>query len=204
MSDTYAICDIFHSIQGEATHTGLPMVFIRFSGCPLRCSWCDEPLHRQADKAEHLTLTQLRSRILELAPHTTNLLLTGGEPLMAPHLDRLVDYFKDQGYWIAMETCGEGGEIPAEVDWVTLSPKNQLPQSLYERADEVKLVLGADADQSDKERLTQCHHPNLWLQPRALPTGPDPMAVALCYRWALESGGAWRLSLQTHKYIGVP
>ncbi|MEG3638404.1 7-carboxy-7-deazaguanine synthase QueE [Magnetococcus sp. PR-3] len=203
MSKTYAICEIFHSVQGEATHTGLPMVFIRFSGCPLQCSWCDEPLHRQPTKAEHLTLEQIRARILEIAPNTPNILLTGGEPLIADELDTLVEYFKEQEYWIAMETCGEGGEIPAEVDWVTLSPKNPLPQTVYERADEIKFVIGPDAGDTEKQQLSSCQHPNFWLQPRALPSGPDPRAVDLCYRWALESGGTWRLSLQTHKYIGV-
>nr|CRH07025.1 conserved protein of unknown function [Include Radical SAM domain] [Candidatus Magnetococcus massalia] len=202
---TYAICELFHSVQGEATWMGRPMLFVRFSGCPLSCSWCDEPLHRDPAKAESLTAEQLLARLHALSADTPFVLLTGGEPLAVPQLGELVAFLQQHGYWVAMETSGVGGTIPDSLDWVTLSPKTVLDEALYQRADEIKYVVPAQGQPQLQAELMQRArtHGRVWLQPRAHGDGPDPVATARCFQWVLESAGKLRLSLQTHRYIGV-
>ncbi|MBF0136279.1 MAG: 7-carboxy-7-deazaguanine synthase QueE [Magnetococcus sp. DMHC-1] len=202
----HAICDLFASVQGEAGWSGRAMFFIRFSGCPLHCTWCDEPLHRDPQAIRLLTTADIQAARQELAPGIPHVLLTGGEPLSAPGLHELIASLKESGLWIAMETSGVGGPPPDGVDWLTLSPKTPLSAEWFTRANEIKYVVGANPDPAwIREILQQAsRHPQVWVQPRSRDGIPDPEAVALCYRLVLEAGAHLRLSLQTHKWIGVP
>ncbi|MBF0155067.1 MAG: 7-carboxy-7-deazaguanine synthase QueE [Magnetococcales bacterium] len=202
----HAVCDLFVSVQGEAGWSGRAMFFIRFFGCPLRCLWCDEPRHRDPEFLRLLTTAEIVAMRRELAPAIPHVLLTGGEPLLAPGLIGLVADLKAEGLWVAMETSGVGGEPPSGVDWITLSPKTLLPESWYARADEVKYVVGGEPDPALIEEIHHraARHPRVWVQPCARGGVPDPEAVALCYRLVLQAGDRLRLSLQTHKWIGVP
>ncbi|MBF0175650.1 MAG: 7-carboxy-7-deazaguanine synthase QueE [Magnetococcales bacterium] len=202
----HAICDLFASVQGEAGWSGRAMFFIRFSGCPLHCVWCDEPLHRDPEAARLLTTAEILATRERLAPEIPHVLLTGGEPLAAPGLDALITALKQAGLWVAMETSGVGGEPPRGVDWITLSPKTPLPPEWYERADEIKYVVDAHPSPAWIEEILHraTRHPRVWVQPCAQGALPDPGAVALCYNLVMQKGARLRLSLQTHKWIGVP
>ena len=97
---SYPICDLFASIQGEATWTGRAMFFLRFSGCPLSCPWCDEPRHRDPTATRHLTAVEILAQLRHMDPTLRALVLTGGEPLAVRELPKLVDFLKKQGYWL--------------------------------------------------------------------------------------------------------
>ncbi|MBF0368337.1 MAG: 7-carboxy-7-deazaguanine synthase QueE [Magnetococcales bacterium] len=204
----YPICDIFSSLQGEGTWSGRPMAFVRAWGCPLTCTWCDEPLHRDPKSLKHMGAEKIFAQIKKLRPGHKNLLLTGGEPLALAHLEQLVDFFKQAGWWVAMETSGIGGVLPQNLDWITLSPKknHSPPEEIYQAAHEIKYVVGATPS---KKILREIHqrqesHANVWLQPRAKGNKIDPTAVARCVGMVMKSGGRLRLSMQMHKWIGMP
>lgn len=227
--DRFPIYALSSGIQGEATWTGRAMLFVRFSGCPLSCAWCDEPLHKDAHAVRLLTAEEILATLRQIAPHLSSVLLTGGEPLAVKGLARLVRFLKDRGYWLAMETSGVGGAIPPEVDWVTLSPKTPLPDAVFARANELKYVVAASPSTQQTLEIQQKSrtHANVWVQPQdeetagkkrpgsdihpETSTGPVRLekihntgALARCLEHIERSDGAIRLSLQTHKLVGLP
>ncbi|MBF0147019.1 MAG: 7-carboxy-7-deazaguanine synthase QueE [Magnetococcales bacterium] len=203
---TYAICDLFTSVQGEGGMVGRPFVFLRFWGCPLSCPWCDEPRHRDPAFRRMIALDPLLDAVERQTPGLKQLLLTGGEPLAVRHLDRFVSRLKERGWWVAMETSGIGGAVPDALDWITLSPKTPLPHFPVERASEIKFILGAEPDPA-QETLIQWwreRHPALWLQPRWDGPSFPTLAAQRCLEKVLASNGRLRLSLQIHKWMGIP
>ena len=209
----YPLCDLVASIQGEGTWTGRAMFLLRFSGCPLACPWCDEPRHKDPHATRHLTAAAIVAELRRLDPHLSHVLLTGGEPLAVKGIFQLVDFLKDQGYWLALETSGVGGAIPFGLEWVTLSPKTPLPEELFQRADEVKYVVDATPAHRQTLEIQQraLTHDNVWVQPRSeeIPGHPgqwqlQPHALDNCLEHIKRSGGRIRLSLQTHKWLGLP
>ncbi len=183
------------------------MAFIRCFGCPLTCPWCDEPRHRDPRYREDLTAEALLERLHSVAPGLTSVVLTGGEPLALPGLPVLVRALKRAGFWIAMETSGVGGTLPDGIDWVTLSPKTRtLPEALYTRADEIKYIVHPELSPAELARIRQRagQHPRVWVQPRADGNRIAPEVVAHAMQMVMQSRGQLRLSLQLHKYIGVP
>ena len=209
----YPVCELFASIQGEATWTGCAMLFVRFSGCPLACPWCDEPRHKDPEATRLMTSAEIVTAMRQLDPSLSRILLTGGEPLAVNGLAPLVARLKAQGYWLAMETCGVGGEIPPGLDWITLSPKTPLPETVFAQASELKYIIDSSpAERQTKEIQARARtQNNVWVQPRAeggaAATGQDlipPQALQHCLDHIRQSGGRIRLSLQTHKWIGLP
>src|SRR5881628_2163012 len=96
------ITEIFHSIQGESTWAGLPCTFVRLTGCPLRCVWCDTAYAFHG--GERMTLDQILARVGE---HATRLVeVTGGEPLVHANAFELVRRLLDAGYTVLVETSG--------------------------------------------------------------------------------------------------
>ncbi|MBF0624198.1 MAG: 7-carboxy-7-deazaguanine synthase QueE [Magnetococcales bacterium] len=202
----HALCDLFASVQGEGEQTGRAMLFIRFWGCPLACPWCDEPRHRDPACRFDWTAGRIHDRLQELGPGIPHILLTGGEPLVAPGLNDLVAFFKERDYWVALETSGVGGVPPPGLDWITLSPKTRLSEDWYRRADEIKYVLGPDPDPAAEAAIVEraARHPRVRVQPRAAGNRPDPRAVRRCLELVMAHGARLRLSLQVHKWLGVP
>ena len=177
------INEIFYSLQGEGYHTGTPAVFVRFSGCNLKCSFCDT----QHEEGTFMTDDEIIAEVSKYPAATV--ILTGGEPSLWID-DALVDRLHEAGKYVCIETNGTR-PLPASIDWVTCSPK-QGARLAITRMDEVKVVYEGQ-DISIYERLSAEH---FFLQPCS------------CYNTALTVDCVmrhpkWRLSLQTHKLIDI-
>jgi len=183
---TYRINEIFYSLQGEGFHTGTPAVFIRFSGCNLRCRWCDTNF----SAFTLMTAEQIVTECMKLQKNCM-LLLTGGEPAL--HADEaLINMLHEAGYTsVAIETNGTR-PLPEGIDWVTCSPKEGTHVVLQE-ADEVKIVY---TGQDVEKWLTRIKSEHNYLQPCSLKNTKRIVSYILRHPW-------WRLSLQTQKYIGM-
>lgn len=138
------ISEIFFSIQGEGCLAGVPSVFVRLVGCNLRCRWCDTPYARNADQGQPRSIESIVS---EVAAHSCpHVVVTGGEPLIAPELPQLLQMLKDGDSHITLETAAT--EFPdLTCDLVSISPKlsNALPQ---DAADHQHQCLNVPAIQS--------------------------------------------------------
>lgn len=186
--------EIFYSLQGEGYHTGTASVFVRLSGCNLRCPFCD------TDHGSGVEMTE--DEIVEAvqkypAPHVV---ITGGEPslfLTASLVDKLHKADKD----VAVETNGTH-PLPDNVDWVTLSPKDAFvthAAPVLTRCNEIKVVFDGNPI-CDYSHINAEHR---FLQP--CDTG-DAMHNAHIIRHAVNyilSHSEWRLSLQTHKILNI-
>lgn len=178
------INEIFYSLQGEGYYTGTPAVFVRFSGCNLKCDFCDTR-HEQGNlMSDEMIVTEVSKYPCRMV------VLTGGEPGL--WIDKgLVDALHHAGKYISVETNGTC-VLPSEVDWVTCSPK--LGEDLrLTRIDEVKVVyLGQDV--SAYLDLPAKH---FFLQPCSCKNTAEVVGY-------IKMHPQWRLSLQTHKLIDIP
>lgn len=194
----YRINDIFYSLQGEGRHTGRPAVFVRFSGCNLRCPFCD------TDFSSHTEMTA--QDIIQAISRWRDcrfVVLTGGEPSLQTD-DALVEELHSAGFFVAVETNGTH-PLPPAVDWVTWSPKDQfaahVPPLALERIDEIKVVF--DGEHTPECYSTLSDNAYLCLQP--CDTGNEErnrQITAQCVRYILLHPH-WHLSLQTHKILGI-
>ena len=209
---SYAVKEIFYTLQGEGAHAGRPAVFCRFAGCNLWsgrerdraaavCRFCDTEFvgtdgpggGRFADAAG------LAEAVAACWPGGGRpfVVCTGGEPLL--QLDAgLVAALKARGFTVAVETNGTVAPAPAGIDWVCVSPKAGAPLRLTE-GDELKLVVpqpGLELDALEGLRFRRFS-----LQPMDGPAAAEnrQLAVQLCLERPL-----WQLSLQTHKLLGIP
>ena len=198
---TYAIHDIFHTLQGEGANIGRPAVFVRFSGCNLwsgreadrataTCTFCDTDFSMTA----RLSKEELVAKVQALAPDGL-IVFTGGEPAL--QLDQaLADELRALGYEIAIETNGTKA-IP-DVQWVCVSPKAGTDIVVSE-ADELKLVYPQDGLSPD-EALAAVSAPLHWLSPMDGPDWAANVAAAAAY---VKRDPRWRLNIQAHKFWGI-
>ena len=100
----FTVNEIFESIQGEGIHTGLPTLFIRFSGCNLRCKWCDTPYALRDEDGMELSLGSIMERVN--ISNVELVCLTGGEPLIQDNIDRLISAIIESGKKVDIETNG--------------------------------------------------------------------------------------------------
>lgn len=125
------IAEIFYSIQGEGSLAGVPSVFVRTSGCNLRCSWCDTPYTSWNPEGEELSIDQILNRTSKFSS-ARHVVLTGGEPMIAPGIVELSHRFRELGMHITLETAGT---VFAGVacDLMSISPKlaNSTPEGLF-------------------------------------------------------------------------
>jgi 7-carboxy-7-deazaguanine synthase len=115
------ISEIFYSIQGEGRLTGVPSVFIRTSGCNLRCKWCDTPYASWKPEGENLSIADILSKIA--AHPARHIVLTGGEPMIAPGIHELADALRATNYHITIETAGTIPRAGIACDLASISPK---------------------------------------------------------------------------------
>lgn len=123
------ICEIFESIQGEGLLAGVPSLFIRASGCNLRCAWCDTPYASWAPEGEEWSVNRLAARVRE--SRLRHVVITGGEPMIFADLVPLTHSLKEEGRHITIETAGT---VDADVacDLMSISPKmsNSTPHGI--------------------------------------------------------------------------
>jgi len=114
------IAELFHSIQGEGKFAGVPSVFIRASGCNLRCTWCDTPYASWAPEGQDETIKQIVRQAKQFPAR--HVVLTGGEPMIMPDVVPLCDALKAEGYHLTIETAATVYQ-PVRLDLASLSPK---------------------------------------------------------------------------------
>ena len=115
------IAEIFHSIQGEGLLAGVPSIFIRTSGCNLRCDWCDTPYASWKPEGPEMSVQEILEKIS--AWNCDHVVLTGGEPMIAPSLPELATALKKEGKHITIETAGTILPNGIPCDLASLSPK---------------------------------------------------------------------------------
>jgi len=207
----YQVKEIFYTLQGEGMNAGRPAVFCRFAGCNLWsghekdrasavCKFCDTDFvgldGTRGGKYE--TAGALAAAIGRLWPEKESerrfAVLTGGEPAL--QVDRpFIDALHARDFLVAIETNGTL-DLPPGIDWICVSPKDDAPLAVR-RGNELKLVYPQDASPSAYENLSFEH---FLLQPMDGPNvkANTERAVAYCMEHP-----RWRLSLQTHKFLGI-
>jgi len=140
------IAEIFYSVQGEGSLAGVPSVFVRTSGCNLRCSWCDTPYASWNPEGDDLSLDAIvrRAKEIDAFGAARHVVLTGGEPMIAPGIVELSRLFRERGMHITIETAGTV-VAPAACDLMSISPKlaNSTPEGVF-RAQHERLRLQTD------------------------------------------------------------
>ena len=210
--DMYAVKEIFYTLQGEGANAGMPAVFCRFAGCNLWsgreedrakavCQFCDtdfvgtdgERGGRYATAGELATACRAACTAAE---GSTLIVLTGGEPMLQVDQD-LIDALHARGFSVAIET---NGTLPAldTIDWICVSPKAgaELRQT---QGDELKLVYPQDG--IDPSQYLDLEFKHRFLQPMDGPARDANTVSAIAY---CKANPAWRLSVQTHKILGIP
>jgi len=212
---TYSVKEIFYTLQGEGAHTGRPAVFCRFAGCNLWsgrerhrdkaiCQFCDTDFvgtggpgggkfKRSQDLAQAVAQAWPREASSDHGPFVV---CTGGEPLL--QLDeKLLASLHERGFQVAVETNGTR-PAPAGLDWICVSPKAGT-RLVLRSGSELKLVYPqAAAAPAHFDRLDFEH---FYLQPMDGASRLENTRLAI--RYCLEHP-KWRLSLQTHKLLGIP
>lgn len=213
---TYSVKEIFYTLQGEGARAGRPAVFCRFAGCNLWsgrehhraqavCRFCDTDFVGTdgVNGGKYPTATELATVIAGQWPQTASpqarpyVVCTGGEPLL--QLDPpLIAALHAQDFEIAVETNGTVTPPPG-IDWVCVSPKGNAPLALS-RGDELKLVYPQREPEAQPERFVDLDFRHFYLQPLDSPEQSAHTRAAVTY--CLQHP-QWRLSLQTHKIVGI-
>jgi len=195
----YNICEVFYSVQGEGFLQGIPMVFVRLSGCNLGCSFCDTKYALEKGREQDINgLSKLIGQY-----NCNRVCITGGEPFMQSLLP-LAGYLKEKKYWVAAETNGTlWQKLP--LDWLTVSPKKDgmrlFPKGYDERflaaASEFKYVITGPDDMVFIERNIK--------KPVILQPVDNNMDVAHLIARFIKANPRmnWYLRFQNHKIAGL-
>ncbi len=197
---TYPINEIFYSLQGEGSNAGRPAIFVRFSGCNLKCPFCDT----DHSSARVMTAAEIAEEVGRYrAPLTV---LTGGEPSLFVN-DELLKALHGIGKYIAIETNGTN-PLPEGIDWVTFSPKMGMTEGgdelRLQRADEIKVVnVGQDLGQYFE--LSQCdEETRMFLQPCYVEDLGERERILRDTISKVKADPRWTLSAQLHRLINIP
>jgi len=224
------ITEIFKSIQGEGTRAGLPCIFVRLTGCNLRCTWCDTAYAFHGGKK--MEVNEVLTQVNELAgrsegradtqPRVPLVELTGGEPLLQDEVYPLAEKLLAAGYTVLIETSGERfiGRLPREVIKIVdvKCPDSGEPDTFEMRNlealsedDEVKFVIATRRDYEFARDFTARHSlakrmkgvlfSPVFEDPAGKWPGLEPRTLA---EWMLADGVTARLGLQLHKFIWDP
>ena len=224
MNQRLKINEMFETIQGEGSFTGVPAIFVRLQGCPVGCPWCDTKHTWSLDPDQQVSAAAVLNKnaasetwfdsdaqallqlIREQGYRARHVVITGGEPAMY-ELRPLTSALHEAGFSVQIETSGTFEIRVDEQTWVTLSPKVEmkggyaiLDQALA-RADEIKHPVAMQKHIEELDALLARPVTNaralVYLQPISQQQRATELAVKTCIQ------RNWRLSLQTHKYIGI-
>ena len=206
------VTEIFRSIQGESTHAGRPCTFVRLTGCPMRCVWCDSEYTFTG--GDHYSIDNIIDQVKAFGCKLVE--VTGGEPLAQKEAFQLITRLCDDGYEVLIETggyvstatvdrrakvildikCPASGEEPRN-DWSNID-------RLRPDKDEVKFVIADEADWLYAKNLIEKH--DLEIHTKAVLISPAWGQVDLqqLADWIASSGLNVRMQLQLHKYIWGP
>ena len=219
----YKINEVFETIQGEASFTGTPSIFLRLQGCPVGCAWCDtkqtwdvdnvykvsldDTVEKKAD-SDHwaeATAEQVLALFKERGYNAKHVVITGGEPCMYD-LNPVCELLHANGYSTQIETSGTFEILVPEQTWVTVSPKINMRggykvlRSAMQRADEIKHPVAMQKHVEELEDLflkTSVNPRLVYLQPISQKISATKLAIETCI------AKNWRLSVQVHKYLGI-
>jgi 7-carboxy-7-deazaguanine synthase len=216
------ISEIFRSIQGESSHAGLPCIFVRLTGCNLRCTWCDTAYAFHG--GTKMEIDEVLDRVAELARPSSRFLveLTGGEPLLQPECVPLAERLLAAGHTVMIETSGERPVATLPRDVVKIidvkCPDSGAADTFklenlaaLDGKDEVKFVISSRRDYEFARNFTARH--GLAERVRNVifsPVAPDPLGTwrgleaRSLAEWILADGVPVRLGLQIHKFIWDP
>ena len=221
---TLNINEMFETIQGEGAYTGIPSIFVRLQGCPVGCPWCDtkhtweikadlsvspEDVIAKSSESETYFVSNeasLMTLFKQQGYVAKHVVITGGEPCMYD-LRPLTSILHQNGYTTQIETSGTFEVLCDERTYVTVSPKINMKggfdvlTSALERANEIKhpIAMQKHIDELDAllTKVSSLEGKQVCLQPISQQKRATELAVSTCI------ARNWRLSLQTHKYIGI-
>jgi len=221
------ITEVFKSIQGEGTRAGLPCIFVRLTGCNLRCTWCDTAYAFHG--GQKVTVDEVMERVESLNKHPDGsaagvslVELTGGEPLLQEEIYPLAERLLGAGYTVMIETSGERfiGRLPKEVIKIVdvKCPDSGEPDTFDQRNlaelranDEVKFVISSRKDYEFAREFNRVHRlPERVREVLFSPVHDDPngkwrgLEPRELVEWMLEDGLPVRLGLQLHKIVWNP
>jgi len=199
MSQKLPVMERFYTIQGEGVHSGCPAYFIRFAGCDVGCVWCDVKESWNAEEHPLLTVEELIADVTSAGAN--RVIVTGGEPLMHD-LTALTSGLRAREIAVHLETSGVH-PLSGEWNWITFSPKKfkRPTEEIFQKAHEMKVIVFHPSDIAWAEELSQKLNSDcsLLLQPE-WERSEEVLPLILNH---ITTFPKWRLSLQTHKYIGV-
>jgi 7-carboxy-7-deazaguanine synthase len=205
------ITEIFKSIQGESTYAGLPCLFVRLTGCNLRCHWCDTAY--AFNGGQKMSVEEVLARVRHLGGKLVE--LTGGEPLLQQDVYPLIDHLLAQGFRVLVETSGERNlaQLPRQVVKVV---DVKCPGSGEEgkfcfdnlawldRKDQIKFVILNEDDYGYAQRFLAQHDLHRYVDEVIFSPVFDQLSPRDLAAWILRDNLEVRLGLQLHKFIWGP
>lgn len=212
---TYSVKEIFYTLQGEGAQSGRPAVFLRFAGCNLWsgreqdrqssiCRFCDTefvgvdgPGGGKFKTADALSMAVVDQWPIQQSGAVPYVVCTGGEPLLQLDKDA-IDALHNAGFEIGVESNGTIA-APANIDWLCISPKGSA-ELVQTSGDEIKLVFPQQESEAQPERFAKLKFDHFFLQPMDVENDEKNTRATIDY--CLQNP-RWKLSLQTHKIIGI-
>lgn len=189
--------EIFYSLQGEGYHTGKAAVFVRLSGCNLKCPFCDTDFSKYTEMTEE----QIVDNVCKLSINCHFVVITGGEPTLQD-TTLLIDMLHQNGYKVAMESNGTR-KAPYNVDWLTISPKKSFLKNggnvVVNKCNELKLVFNGENEPQDFG-INADHY---YLQPCDVGEQKRNSEIINKVVEYIKINPIWKLSLQTQKILNV-